>query len=279
MKKLIAVLLFSCFFYAGAQSINDYKYVVVDNQYEFQNEANEYRLNELMVFELKKYGFNAYRNSEILPADLNRGLCNSLKLNVYKSGWLSTELYAELVNCDGEVLFTTPSARSNTKDFRKDYFSTVRESFKSFEDLNYQYTGDDQYIAPTRLLTIQEEQQLNKAKETKPKENKTVDVTAEEKSKTTPDNLKEASSALPEAIKMDYEDKTITGLSIKFDNSKDTFQLFKNGEVVGSGRKSAAGVYLITAESFTGLGFQDGNNFVIEFDQNGTTQRIVLAKK
>ena len=59
MKNIITLILLTFYFVTSAQTVNDYKYVVVDNQYDFQKSANEFRLNELMVFELEKYGFTA----------------------------------------------------------------------------------------------------------------------------------------------------------------------------------------------------------------------------
>ena len=280
----------SCFYFSGAQSVNDYKYVIVNNQYDFQNDANEFRLNELMVFELKKYGFNAYRNSERLPADLNRGSCNALQLKVDKSGMLWTDIEARLENCSGQVLFTTEVARARQKTFDKAYFSGVREAFKSFENLNYKYNGDsDEEEFPTQLLTIAQERELekkNKVKESNVSKNIGVETDIdstneiiEESIEITTDDLKGSSNSLPESkTDIDFKDTSSTGYALKFDDSKDNFEIFKEEVLIGTGRKTAAGVYLITTDSFTGIGFVEGENFIIEYDVNGSTQRVVMTK-
>jgi len=268
MKKFFAVVFLMSFAFAKAQSVNDYQYVIVDNQYEFQSSANQYRLNELMEFELQKYGFETYRNNEVLPGNLNRGLCNALQLKVYKSGNLWTDLYATLVNCNGQVLFTTAEARSQKKDYQKDYFSTVRESFKSFIELNYQYNGGKTYDAASVAIkeNIQERTPAAQA------------VKAVVAPKKIDEEIQEEIKKRVQSRAFDYEDTAKTEYSLKFDESKENFKLYQYGAEIGSGRKSAAGVYLVSTPGFTGIGFTEDDNFIIEYDENGATKRILLIK-
>jgi len=285
MKKFFAIVFLMSFAFAKAQSVNDYKYVIVDNQYEFQSSANQYRLNELMEFELQKYGFETYRNNEVLPLDLNRGLCNALQLKVYKSGRLWTDMYATLVNCNGEVLFQTIEVRSQQKDYQKDYFSAVRESFVSFGDLNYQYNGG-QKSQPSTVTVFEDVQEVMPASQNievavaAPRKVEEVQPTVQEKiEETVQVETQEEIKNKEQPRAFDFEDIANTEYSLKFDESKDNFKLYQYGAEIGSGRKSSAGVYLVSTPGFTGIGFTENDNFIIEYDDEyGATKRIVLEK-
>ena len=92
-------------------------------------------------------------------------------------------------------------------------------------------------------------------------------------------DLEEPLNSSPESeTNMDFEDAASTGYALTFNDTRDHLELYKKGILVGKGRKYAAGVYLITADSFTGIGFMEGGNFIIEYDVNGSTQRVVLTK-
>jgi hypothetical protein len=49
--------------YSYAQSVNDYKAVIVPLKYDFKSE-NQYRLNTLTKFNLGKAGFTAFYNND-----------------------------------------------------------------------------------------------------------------------------------------------------------------------------------------------------------------------
>ncbi|BAO54639.1 hypothetical protein [Nonlabens marinus] len=260
MKNLLVAILLISFAFAKAQSVNNYKYIIVDNEYEFQSSANEYRLNELMEFELQKYGFETYRDNEVLPKDLNLGVCNSLNLKVFKSGVFWSDIYAHLENCDGEILFTTKEARGTQKNYEKAYFSAVREAFQSFEELSYAYEGP--YVKEPNVITRTAdvvETKVNEPKVIVAKEETTnIDVSEQEV--------------------YDYQEKSDAAYALKFDESKSNFELYRFGAKVGSGRKSAAGVYLVTSASFTGIGFIENDSFIVEYDEAGQLKRIKLDK-
>jgi len=278
MKNIITLILLTFYSVTSAQTVNDYKYVVVDNQYDFQKSANEFRLNELMVFELEKYGFTAIRTSEIIPLDLNRGECNALNLTVEESGSFKSNIIAGLVNCSGKVLFTTAVGIGKSKDYDKAFYSAIRNAFASFGDLEYAYNGKKDQ-KQTRVVDG------DNVKEEVLHVDEVVKATASNEVKPAPSSVIEKqkviepsdSTSKPIAVR-DYTDNTTTGFSLEFDESKENFTLYKNNIAVGSGRKSAAGVYLVSSATFTGIGFMEGPNFIIDYDVDGTPQRIILVK-
>ena len=103
MKKVILVLsiILGCLTFSKAQSnLNDYKYVIVPNKFDFLKEADKYQLNSLTKFLFNKYGFTALLENENYPEDLAKNMCLGLRSDVIsESGMFKTKLRVELKNC------------------------------------------------------------------------------------------------------------------------------------------------------------------------------------
>jgi hypothetical protein len=81
MKKQ---LLFIALFISGlgiAQSVNDYKAVIIPLKFEFMKSDNQYRLATLSKLNLNKAGFEAYYINEDKPYTAD-DRCNLLDLDV-----------------------------------------------------------------------------------------------------------------------------------------------------------------------------------------------------
>jgi len=141
MKHIIATILFlAAFTTSTAQNINDYKYVLVPNTYEFLGEENEYQLNALTKFLFEKAGFNSKMINAPRPEDLLENNCLGLKAKVSKnSGLFVTKLILELEDCYGDVVFTSKEGRSREKDYKKAYHEALRDAFSSLENMDYEY--------------------------------------------------------------------------------------------------------------------------------------------
>jgi len=163
------------------ESVNDYKYVVVPNQYDFLKEKNQYQLNALTEFLFNKYGYTAFLEDEDLPVDLVLNKCLALYVDVkeQKGGMFKTKLVITLQDCKGEEVYSSTVGESRKKSFDKSYNEALRDAFKSYQLLNYVYqpnanilalsvdsselntTSDDQIIA------LKKELEALKAKEAK----------------------------------------------------------------------------------------------------------------
>ena len=105
MKKSFLFLLIFFVSYSYAQSVNDYKAVIVPLKYDFLKTENQYRLNTLTKFNLKKAGLEAFYTNEPIPADLN-DRCSLLYIDVLKeNGFLTTKLFITLKDCYGKIIF------------------------------------------------------------------------------------------------------------------------------------------------------------------------------
>ena len=150
MKKVVMILIFaSCFFQATAQySINDYKYVIVEKQFHFQNEANQYDLNELTRFLLKKNGFRPVLESDIFPDDLKSNYCLALQSEVKASGFLKTTVTITLKDCNNNIIFTADGS-TKEKDFDKVYSYGIRKAFEDFNEITYNYVPNEAVVNRT----------------------------------------------------------------------------------------------------------------------------------
>ncbi|NER15150.1 hypothetical protein GWK08_16970 [Leptobacterium flavescens] len=141
MKKISLLLLLLSFSITtfGQNNINKYKYVVVPSKFDTFKHENEYQLNAMLEFLLKKNNFNAlYQTS--LPEDYLRNNCIGLKADVKNtSGLLTNKVIIEFKDCQGNVVFASKEGKSKIKEFQKGYQAALRQAFESVEFLNYKY--------------------------------------------------------------------------------------------------------------------------------------------
>ncbi len=249
-----------------AQSLNDYKYVIVDNQYEFQNEANEYRLNEMMVFEIEKRGLTAYRNTSVLPQDLNKGTCNALTLKVTSSSGLRVKMKIEFVNCSSVVVFTTKDGIGRTKVYQKAYREAVRDAMTSLDEINYTYSGGlvDRPSGIEVPIQIMQPSAVSVDMDIK----SSVKVVTE-----VPSDI--PSSELVEQVgdEIYFTDSK----EYKIQSTKTGFNIYNKNNLIGTLKKSQSGCYFAITSNFTGIGYEKDDSLVIEYDKNGT-QFLVFKK-
>ena len=140
MKYSITFIICLFFFQGFSQKkVSDYKYAIVPEKFDFQGEPNQFRLNQLTKFLLKKYGFEAYVESDELPEDLRENNCLALRAIVESSGTFKTRTKVKFVDCYNNLIFISDEAVTREKEYSKAYNLTIREAFNSVERLNYKY--------------------------------------------------------------------------------------------------------------------------------------------
>jgi hypothetical protein len=141
MKKISLIL--AVFFTAvtfSQSKLNNYKYVLVPAQFEFQRTADRYQINSLSKFLFNKTGFTAFLTNESFPDELAKNRCEALTTRMVNSpNLLSTRVTIELVDCNNNVVFTTRQGKSRLKNYRQAYNEAIRAAFKDIENVNYQY--------------------------------------------------------------------------------------------------------------------------------------------
>lgn len=140
--KNIYLTLFLCFlgFKAFAQiSLNDYKYVIVEKQFHFQNEPNEYNLNEMVKYQFEKIGFKVLLQDDKLPEELVSNYCLALNSEIVAKGLLRTKATIFLRDCNGQIIFQSNEGVTKVKDFNRAYDLAIRDAFQSFSGIDYYY--------------------------------------------------------------------------------------------------------------------------------------------
>lgn len=159
-KTIFALLAFFIISLLPAQvSLNEYKYVIVPNKFEFLKEADQYRLNSLTQYLFQKNGFIAVMEEDKLPEEIVKNSCLALKADVLSnSGMFKTKLKVELKNCNGEVVYTSLEGTSREKKYAVAYNNAIRSAFNSFKDLNYKYEPNEKTLAMAEAETKKEEE-------------------------------------------------------------------------------------------------------------------------
>ncbi|MBI6118729.1 hypothetical protein [Salegentibacter maritimus] len=186
MKHIIFILAFFVGTISGiGQSLDQYKYIIIPEKFEFSKEENQYQLNALTKFLFEKYGFKTLMKSEEKPKDLQENYCLGLSANVKEnSGLFVTRLVVQLEDCRGDIVYKTKEGTSRIKDFKEAHHEALRDAFSDIEEMNYQY--NDAVISETGS-SINENQaqdvEVTEVVEAKPKVAPTQ--TAEEVKETT----------------------------------------------------------------------------------------------
>jgi len=138
-KFLFLLLFISSFCFS--QSVNDYIAVIVPVKYDFLKNENQYRLNTVTKFNLKKAGFEAFYTSEAIPKEYN-DRCNLLYVDVKEEkGFMITKLFVTFNDCNGKVIFKSETGKSREKEYQVAYNEALNLAFESVYALHYKYNG------------------------------------------------------------------------------------------------------------------------------------------
>jgi hypothetical protein len=282
MKNKIVFLFITAVFtwnMAKAQtSINDYKYVTVPTTFDFFTKPDQYRLNTLTKVLLEKYGLIALMEDEMLPDEAISNNCLVLKADVLSdTGAFWSKLKVQLKNCKNQIVFITETGQSREKNNQVSYTLALRQAFRSFDSITYQYKENPLILAYAKVDSQKSDTEIKKLKE----EIKTL---KEEKKQAVISTLKEE-NAITEVI----EEETVSQMGVKEDNvavhilkAQETlsgFQLVDNtSKVVYTMYKtSMPNVYLVEGEN--AIIYQQDANWVLEYYENEELQMKALNLK
>lgn len=143
MKRNILLLFLLVSWSGYAQTtINNYKYVLIPEKFEFSKESNQYGLNMLAKSFLENKGFSVYFDNQEMPKELAGDRCNALKAEVVqRKAIFTTNLTLLLKDCQGNIIFKSKEGKSREKDFAAAYEEALKDAFRSLNDLPYAYNG------------------------------------------------------------------------------------------------------------------------------------------
>jgi len=149
MRIKILLTAFLCSVVGFAQSINDYKAVIIPLKYEFMKTDNQYRLATLSKQNLTKAGLEAFYSNEQLPEGYT-DRCQVLYMDVVRdNAFLVTKLIIQFKDCFGQVVFTSEAGKSREKEYEVAYKEALDNAFKSVYALRYKYSGNPVATAKT----------------------------------------------------------------------------------------------------------------------------------
>ena len=123
--------------FSFAQSLNDFRAVIVPLKFDFQKKQNEYRVSTLTKFNLNKAGFEAFYAEEPNPYDK----CSLLYIDVINvKAFLATKMYFVLKDCNGKEIFKSITGYTKEKDYQLAYTEAINEAFNSLYAMHYKYT-------------------------------------------------------------------------------------------------------------------------------------------
>jgi hypothetical protein len=142
MKKTVLVLFliaYNYFTFGQEKSINNYKFIVVPDRFDFLKQKDEYKTSSLTKFLLKQNGFIVVLNSEQYPKELRDNPCNGLNaLVVDKSSVFKVKVEIELRDCSNRLLYTSEEGVSRLKEYKKGFQEAIRNAHASMNDVVYE---------------------------------------------------------------------------------------------------------------------------------------------
>ncbi len=274
---IIAIFMVSSI--AGQTNLNNYKYIIVPNKFDFLKEENKYRLNELARFLFEKNGFIAVMEGTDYPEDLLFNRCLALSSDVFKEpGVFKTKLKVLLKDCYDKPVYTSQIGESREKEYKTAYTLALREAFESFAALDYKYEPSENQPSPSTEVqnkTSEVSEEIQKLKEeikTLKEEKKTEEVkpveTSVSEKKTPPVSDAKEDMVVPEiappvvkrkASNILYAQATDNGFQLVDSTPKVVYRIINTG---------LSNVFLVEGKS--AILYQKGGAWILE-NQNGDT--------
>ena len=144
IKKVSSTFIFLITFSLCSQQekINNYKYILVPEKFEFLKKSDQYQTSSLTKFLLAKKGFVVFLSTDKnIPEELFFNKCLALTATLIDDSNLFTvKNRIELKDCHGSILYTSAMGKSKEKDFKKSYHEAIRNAYSSMDDLAYEFT-------------------------------------------------------------------------------------------------------------------------------------------
>ena len=294
MKTRFFSVLITCFvtaFVFSQANINNYKYVIVPEKFDFLDEKNEYKLNSLANFLFNKYGFETVMEDSDYPNDLILNRCLALESDVTREkGLFKTKLRIELKDCNGKTLYTSPLGESREKEYKTAYNFALRDAFKYMETLNYKYAPNKNITSirttslPQANNEVSEElkrlrQEVQNLKNKKEAEVSVVEKPVVETTKVVIPKPKPVGEKLEKAVK--EKTTVIEGASnvLYAQEIENGFQLVDSSPKVVYGIKNTNLQNVFLVEGKNAIVYKKGDDWVIEYYSGSTLEQEALNVK
>lgn len=270
MKAKFFSIIITCFIISSVYSqtnLNEYKYVIVPNKFDFLREKDQYQMNSLAEFLFKKYGFNPIIEGEEYPDDLTRNRCLALRSDVLKDkGMFKTKLQVELKDCNDHVVYTSPTGESREKEYNKAYQEALRNAFKPFEAMHYSYKPKENVTAITTNENVSQQPVADNkvSKEIEALKAEIENLKKEKEVKPQPTTVITTNQKIDEVKTQVKEEIAVAGV-LYAQEIANGFQLVDSSPKVVYRMKNTGLDNVFLVEGKSAIIFKKGNNWVIEY--------------
>lgn len=239
--KLVKLLILALFLPVAsviAQTLNEYKYVIVPAKYDFLKQENQYQLNALTKFLFEKEGFSVVYNNQEMPSELANNNCLGLNADVKnESSLFTTKLIIELTNCKNQKVLISEEGKSKEKDYKAAYHEALRNAFESVKEQNYSFSGPKKMAeeATETPKSVEEVEEIVDEADQEMVELEEVTETVSEKTEVEPAEIAETAenaikaTEIPTAQKL-YAQENPLGYQLVDSSPKIAFVLLKSGK-------------------------------------------------
>ena len=261
MKNIILVLFLTIanlFVFGQEKKVNNYKFIVVPDRFDFLKQKDEYKTSSLTKFLLKKNGFTVFLNSEQYPKDLIDNPCSGLKALVLdKSSMFKVKVIIELRDCSNKLLYTSEEGVSKLKEFKKGFQEAIRNAHASMIDVVFEPFLLEPIGKDKKEIVIVNPVLVKEVKEIKLEVELSVITNIEEAAQVSPTNNIALDSTL-------YAQPKENGFQLINLKPQVVFVILNTG---------AKDIYVIKDKN--GLLYKKGENWIAEFYEGG---EIVVKK-
>lgn len=288
MKTKFFFLIITSFICTGLfsqNSINNYKYIIVQNKFDFLKEKNQYQLNDLAKFLFNKYGFESVMQGSDYPEDLANNRCLGLNSDIIKdSGMFKTKLKIELTDCNDKVIFTSKIGESREKEFKTAYNFAIRDAFKSIEALNYKYVPNSNITSISTVSQFQTKTEVSKEIQELRKEIQSLKEDKQDEVAVVKTPLAEIPNVeMPKPVKMDeVKEKTIIAgaTNVLYAQAIDNgFQLVDSSPKVVYRIKNTNLKDVFLVEGSSAVVYKKDNDWILEYYSGATLKQESLNIK
>lgn len=145
IKKIVFSLLLVLAMSAYSQNteFDNYKYIIVQDRFDFLKEQDQYQTSSLTKFLLQKKGFTVFLSNETLPKDVSENRCLALMATVKSTSSLFVvKNKIELEDCYGKLIYSSEEGKSKEKDYKKGYHEAIRNAYSTMSDIEYTYNPE-----------------------------------------------------------------------------------------------------------------------------------------
>lgn len=282
MKQILFTIFLISTFVANAQNeLNAYKYIIVPKKFEAFKNYNEYLTSTLIKHLFTEKGFMTVYADE-LPEDLKQNRCSGLKVDLLdNSALFSTKTEILLKDCSEKEIFRSVLGTSREKNYKTAFAEAIRQSFKSFDKINYVYKAPIEDAAPITVSFKNDVKQLVKENKNESNETKTVVFQEATQENQSFKSMEPATSTFQKVGQMNspgnsskterilYAQQTANGFQLVDSTPKIQYRLYTS---------SNPDVYWAVAETQKGIVFQKEGIWYFEYFENEQTaiQELVI---